>query len=122
MSNTEEVLVVGAGPVGLVAACQLARLGVHVRVIDPLPQRTTQSRAVGIQARSLEMLASLGVLPRLELRGRRMRALEVVDGRTGGTRALSTWKASRAGIPTCWMSPNPTPKRCWRNAQQNSAS
>src|SRR6478735_5287726 len=79
MSNTEEVLVVGAGPVGLVAACQLARLGVHVRVIDALRQRTTQSRAVGIQARSLEMLASLGVLPRLELRGRRMRALEVVD-------------------------------------------
>ncbi len=78
---------VGAGPVGLVTACQLARLGVYVRLIDALPQRTTQSRAVGIQARSLEMLASLGVLPRLERRGRRMRALEVVSGRTGGTRA-----------------------------------
>ncbi|WP_395728682.1 FAD-dependent monooxygenase [Nakamurella sp.] len=82
-----EVLVVGAGPVGLATACQLARLGARAHVIDALTQRTTQSRAVGIQARSLEMLASLDVLLRLEQHGRRMRALEVISGRTGSTRA-----------------------------------
>jgi hypothetical protein len=43
--------------------------------------------AVGIQARTLAMLASLGLLHRLELRGRRMRAREVVSGRMGVTRA-----------------------------------
>ncbi len=82
-----DVLVVGAGPVGLTTACQLARSGVAVRVVDALAEPTTESRAVGVHARSMEMLASLGVLPRLEARGRRIPALEMVDGRTGTTRA-----------------------------------
>jgi 2-polyprenyl-6-methoxyphenol hydroxylase-like FAD-dependent oxidoreductase len=81
--STGGVLVVGAGPVGLTAACELARLGVAVRVVDALERPTTESRAVSVHARSMEMLASLGVLPRLEARGRRIGALEVVSGGTG---------------------------------------
>ena len=77
----------GAGPVGLTTACQLARLGVPVRVVERLEQPTTESRAVGVHARSMEMLAALGVLPRLESRNRRIAALEMVDGRTGRSRA-----------------------------------
>ncbi|MCE3549903.1 FAD-dependent monooxygenase [Pseudonocardia sp. RS11V-5] len=83
----DDVLVVGAGPVGLTAACQLARLGVRPRVVETLERPTTESRAVGVHARSLEMLAALDVLPRLESRGRRIAALEMVDGRTARTRA-----------------------------------
>ena len=83
---TDTVLVVGAGPVGLTAACQLARLGVRVRVVEALERPTTESRAVGVHARSMEMLAALGVLTRLESRGRRMPALAMLDGRTGATR------------------------------------
>lgn len=82
-----DVLVVGAGPVGLTAASQLARLGVPVRVVETLERPTTESRAVSVHARSMEMLAALGVLPRLEARGRRIAALEMVDGATGQTRA-----------------------------------
>jgi 2-polyprenyl-6-methoxyphenol hydroxylase-like FAD-dependent oxidoreductase len=85
--TTDQVLVVGAGPVGLVAACQLARHGVPVRVVDALAQPTTESRAVSLHARSMEMLASLGVLPRLEARGRRIPALAFLDGATGHERA-----------------------------------
>jgi 2-polyprenyl-6-methoxyphenol hydroxylase-like FAD-dependent oxidoreductase len=87
MNGVDEVLVVGAGPVGLTAACQLVRQGVPVRIIDALAQPTTESRAVSIHARSMEMLAALGVLPRLEALGRRMDAIEMLDGRTGATRA-----------------------------------
>jgi 2-polyprenyl-6-methoxyphenol hydroxylase-like FAD-dependent oxidoreductase len=84
--STTPVLVVGAGPVGLTTACQLARLGVPVRVVEALEHPTTESRAVGVHARSMEMLASLGVLTRLESRGRRIAAMEMVDGRSGRTR------------------------------------
>jgi 2-polyprenyl-6-methoxyphenol hydroxylase-like FAD-dependent oxidoreductase len=96
MNTTDEVLVVGAGPVGLTTACQLARHGVPVRVVDSLEQLTTESRAVGVHARSLEMLAALGVLPQLESRGRRIDALGMLDGRTGATRT----RIDVTGIPS----------------------
>ena len=63
-SHDGQVLVVGAGPVGLVAACELARHGVVPRVVEALAVPTVQSRAVGVQPRSQEMLATLGVLDR----------------------------------------------------------
>ena len=56
-----DVLVVGAGPVGLVAAHELARGGVRVRIIDKLARPTAESRAIALHARSLEMLDRMGV-------------------------------------------------------------
>ena len=56
-----DVLVVGAGPVGLVAACELARRGVRMRIVDKLAAPTTESRAILVHARSLEMLDRIGV-------------------------------------------------------------
>ena len=54
MSTTSpDVLIVGAGPVGLVAAAELARHGVAVRIIDKLAQPTNESRAIAVHARSL---------------------------------------------------------------------
>ncbi|GCD75705.1 hypothetical protein NBRC3299_1997 [Acetobacter pasteurianus NBRC 3299] len=48
---SKPVLVIGAGPVGLTMAIELARYGVPVRIIDKLPTRTTQSRALAIWPR-----------------------------------------------------------------------
>jgi 2-polyprenyl-6-methoxyphenol hydroxylase-like FAD-dependent oxidoreductase len=56
------VLIVGAGPVGLVAACELAGRGVRVRIIDRLPAPTEQSRAIVVHARTLEMFERMGVV------------------------------------------------------------
>jgi 2-polyprenyl-6-methoxyphenol hydroxylase-like FAD-dependent oxidoreductase len=95
-AGIDEVLIVGAGPVGLTAACQLARLGVPARVVDALDEPTTESRAVGVHARSMEMLSALGVLPRLEALGRRIPAIEMVDGRTGATRT----RLDVTGVPS----------------------
>ena len=50
------ILVVGAGPVGLVLAVDLARRGVPVRLIDTLPAPTAESRAIVMHARTLDQL------------------------------------------------------------------
>jgi len=49
------VLIIGAGPTGLVLALWLTRLGVRVRIIDKTAEPGTTSRAVAVQARTLEL-------------------------------------------------------------------
>jgi 2-polyprenyl-6-methoxyphenol hydroxylase-like FAD-dependent oxidoreductase len=65
-----DVLVVGAGPTGLTLAAQLERFGVRFRIIDRMADRTRESRALAVQARSLEVLQSLGLGEVLAARGR----------------------------------------------------
>ena len=63
-----EVLIVGAGPTGLMLANQLARNGVRALIIDRHAGPALQTRALGVQARTLEIYAHLGIVPRaLEL-------------------------------------------------------
>src|SRR5215469_15098505 len=55
------VLIVGAGPTGLVLALWLTRLGVRVRIIDKTAEPGTTSRAVAVQARTLELYRQVGL-------------------------------------------------------------
>lgn len=55
------VLIVGAGPTGLVLAVWLAKAGVRLRIIDRAAEPGTTSRAVGVQARTLEFYHQLGI-------------------------------------------------------------
>jgi 2-polyprenyl-6-methoxyphenol hydroxylase-like FAD-dependent oxidoreductase len=71
------VTVVGAGPVGLVAACELAARGVPVRVIDRLAAPTPQSRAIVVHARSLEMFERMGVVEEVIASGVRTVAMQM---------------------------------------------
>lgn len=68
--NTE-VLVVGAGPTGLMLANQLARRHVHVTVIDQHAGPSIQTKALGVQARTLEIYSRLGIAERAVELGRR---------------------------------------------------
>jgi 2-polyprenyl-6-methoxyphenol hydroxylase-like FAD-dependent oxidoreductase len=54
-----DVLVVGAGPTGLVLALWLTRFGVRVRIIDKTAEPGTTSRALAVQARTLELYRQL---------------------------------------------------------------
>ncbi len=59
MANS--ILIVGAGPTGLVLALWLARAGVAFRLIDKNSGPGQQSRAMAVQARTLEFYAQLGI-------------------------------------------------------------
>ena len=60
--QTTDVLVAGAGPVGLTMACELRRHGVDCRIIDPLPEPANQCKAIGIQPRTLEIWEDMGIV------------------------------------------------------------
>lgn len=57
-----DVLVVGAGPVGLTAASELQRRGIGCRVVDRLPARLPFAKAVGVQPRTLEIWDRMGMV------------------------------------------------------------
>ncbi|MCH0564624.1 MULTISPECIES: FAD-dependent monooxygenase [unclassified Streptomyces] len=59
-----DVVIAGAGPTGLMLACELRLAGVDVVVVDRLAQRTGESRAGGMHCRTLEVLDQRGVLGR----------------------------------------------------------
>ena len=79
--NTD-VLIVGAGPTGLMLANQLARRGVRALIIDRHAGPALQTRALGVQARTLEIYAQLGIVERaLELGKRATGANLWAEGR-----------------------------------------
>jgi 2-polyprenyl-6-methoxyphenol hydroxylase-like FAD-dependent oxidoreductase len=83
MSDHHEagVLVVGAGPVGLVAACELLQQGIAVRVIDRAPGTGGHSRAIAVWPRSLELLSRVGVGDELAQAGNRLDAVRYFSRR-----------------------------------------
>ena len=60
-----DVLIAGAGPIGLTAAIELTRRGVRCRVVDPLIEPPLYAKAVGVQPRTLEVFENMGVLRRI---------------------------------------------------------
>jgi 2-polyprenyl-6-methoxyphenol hydroxylase-like FAD-dependent oxidoreductase len=59
-----DVLVVGAGPIGLALSCHLRRLGLAVRVVEKRSGPSEHSKAIGLQYRVSEVLARLGIVDR----------------------------------------------------------
>lgn len=71
MSTQTSVLVVGAGPTGLMMAAQLARRGVSPIVIERNAAPSVRSKALGVQARTLELYRQLGIAERAVELGRK---------------------------------------------------
>ncbi|APR75723.1 2-polyprenyl-6-methoxyphenol hydroxylase [Minicystis rosea] len=70
MEERTDVLVIGAGPTGLTLGLELLARGVACRVIDKAPVASDKSRALAVQARTLEHLAKRGAARELVARGR----------------------------------------------------
>jgi 2-polyprenyl-6-methoxyphenol hydroxylase-like FAD-dependent oxidoreductase len=85
------VLVIGAGPTGLAAALELARHGRAVRIVDQHPTRSQHSKAIGLNARTLELMEASGVTERLLARGLRLSRLQF----RSGERLLATVELAR---------------------------
>ncbi len=82
---TPEVLIAGAGPTGLALALWLSRLGVHVRIVDKARGPGTTSRAIVVQARTLELYRQIGLARTLVDDGLEFTALNVrVKGKKRG--------------------------------------
>jgi 2-polyprenyl-6-methoxyphenol hydroxylase-like FAD-dependent oxidoreductase len=72
-----DVLIAGAGPTGLVLALWLAKLGVRVRIIDQTAEPGTTSRALAVQARTLELYQQLDLTNAVLARGHRTPAVNL---------------------------------------------
>jgi FAD binding domain len=75
-----QVLIAGAGPVGMTAAAELARYGVQVRIIDQAPQRTDKSKALVLWSRTLELLDRARCTPAFVAAGMKVHAASLVAG------------------------------------------
>jgi 2-polyprenyl-6-methoxyphenol hydroxylase-like FAD-dependent oxidoreductase len=79
MSRTP-VLIVGAGPTGLVLALWLTKSGVPVRIIDKAAEAGTTSRALAVQARTLELYRQLGIAEAVVSAGYEVQAVNLWSG------------------------------------------
>jgi 2-polyprenyl-6-methoxyphenol hydroxylase-like FAD-dependent oxidoreductase len=80
--NDCQVLIMGAGPTGLVLACELLARGVRTRVIDKGDGVVLQTRALAIHARALEVFDMMGLAGRFVARGQVVRRFRMyADGK-----------------------------------------
>jgi len=73
--NQSVPFIVGAGPVGLGVAVYLVQANIPTRVIEPLVKPTSESRALAVNPRTLEILESTGVTEKMLSLGKRIRGV-----------------------------------------------
>jgi 2-polyprenyl-6-methoxyphenol hydroxylase-like FAD-dependent oxidoreductase len=85
-----EVLVVGAGPTGLMMACELALGGVKARLLEERADMPNITRAFAVHARTLELLDARGLTDELVPRGLQVHEIAPPGGATLDLRELHT--------------------------------
>src|SRR5438477_2949490 len=105
------VLVVGAGPTGMLMAGELARHGVRCRLVDEERERRTAPRAVNLHARSLEVFENLGIAEAAVERGCRVSAVNFYTrGRERQSRRVARIKLGQMDSPYPFMLGIPQPE------------
>ena len=75
--NHIPVLIIGAGPTGLMAACQLTHHGVPFRIIEKNEHASSKSKAIVLQARSLEILSQMGIVDAFIKEGQKIQKIQM---------------------------------------------
>ncbi|UHG89781.1 FAD-dependent monooxygenase [Spirosoma oryzicola] len=95
-----DVLLVGAGPTGLSLACQFLRHGVDFILIDKGEGITPYSKAIGVQARTLEIYEQIGLAKSLIEKGNIAEKAQLLeDGKVRGEVALATVGQGQSPYP-----------------------
>ncbi|WP_251094258.1 FAD-dependent oxidoreductase [Streptomyces sp. Caat 7-52] len=94
-----EVLVVGAGPVGLTTAYELTRRGVRVRLVDAAAGPAATSRAIATHPRTLETYDQIGLLDAVLARARRITAFTLFQNGRRLARLDADYSASPTRFP-----------------------
>jgi len=106
MIHQTDVVIVGAGPTGLVLGLWLTLLGVRVRIIDKTSEPGTTSRAVAVQARTLELYRQIGLADAVVARGREVPAVNLwVAGKQVAHAVLSDMGAGISPFPYALIYP-----------------
>nr|WP_275580495.1 FAD-dependent oxidoreductase [Mycobacterium riyadhense] len=109
-----QVLIVGGGPTGLTLAIELARRGVHVRILDKAERFAIGSRGHGLQPRTLEVFEDLGVLDEVCADGMGAPQVRIYDGlAVVGERRIGAKELPSAETPF----PNPWFLPQWRTEE-----
>ncbi|MFF4474417.1 FAD-dependent monooxygenase [Streptomyces sp. NPDC001599] len=95
--EAHEVLIVGAGPSGMVAACELLRRGVRVRIVDRAPAPSPFPKALLVWPRSIDLFEDLGVLAHLRDAGTQINAFSYFSER----RLLASFDFPQHLSPVC---------------------
>jgi 2-polyprenyl-6-methoxyphenol hydroxylase-like FAD-dependent oxidoreductase len=101
-----DVLIVGAGPTGLVLALWLTRMGVRVRIVDKTEKPGTTSRALAVQARTLELYSQVGLAGAVVQRGRKFVAVNLwVRGKKEARAAFGDFGTDLSPFPYALILP-----------------
>ena len=95
-----DVLIVGAGPTGLMLANQLVKWDIRVMIIDRNPGPSVQTKALGVQARTLEIYSHLGIA---------QRALELGKRATGASMWVKGKRVARVPLGDIGLNLSPYP-------------
>ncbi len=106
MTKPCDVLIVGAGPTGLVLALWLTRLGITPRIIDKAAGPGTTSRALAVQARTLEFYRQLDLTDAVLIQGHKVPAINLwVKGTPKARMAFETMGSGLTPYPSIHIFP-----------------
>src|SRR5215469_656465 len=118
----QQVLIVGAGPTGLVLALWLQRLGVNCRIVDKASGPGTTSRAMVVHARSLEFYGQLGIADAVIAAGEKATVLDAhLDRRRVARIPFANFGEGLSPYPSCLCCRRTCMSVSWRRSSPRPA-